>query len=626
MLRFPLLFITLALALPAAAGPFVFRGQLDDGIEPAEGAYALRLTLYPSERAKHPLAGPLELPAVPVSDGRFATEVDFGELAPSLTHGFLEVSVKAADEAGDYVAVGERSRVELKAINACAASWNLAGNALTDPATDFLGTTDASALEIRTRNARSLRIEPSAELSGGAPITANLIGGSHANDMNPGLRGVTIAGGGLPEGDSDPFFADEGPNLVSGHFGAVGGGFDNHAGAYSVTAGGINNRAVFDGSSIGGGVRNLAGAPYASIGGGTENIVNGSYATIGGGNNNLVDGDRGFVGAGAFNTAVEEAVASGGRDNRAAALGTAIGGGEDNLAAASYATIPGGLNNWALGAYAIAAGGTNNCAGADFSFAAGFGAKVRPGTSAGVGPCGGLTYPGGDGDIGSFVWADSSGGAFASTGPDQFAIRARGGVHLASSTSLFFGADARQAINLFNASYGVGVQSGTTYFRSGSRFAFFEDGVHSDTALDPGAGGKLLMTLNASDPQTPQGVVRAQMFVPVSDREAKTGFAPVDPLDVLARVLELPLSEWRYKSAPDARHIGPTAQDFHAAFGLNGADDKAIATVDADGVMLAALQGLNVRLEAENAQLRAALGALDARIQSLEESLGCPRR
>ena len=39
------------------------------------------------------------------------------------------------------------------------------------------------------------------------------------------------------------------------------------------------------------------------------------------------------------------------------------------------------------------------------------------------------------------------------------------------------------------------------------------------------------------------------------------------------------------------RHIGPVAQDFRAAFDL-GADDKTIATVDADGVALAAIQGL----------------------------------
>ena len=66
------------------------------------------------------------------------------------------------------------------------------------------------------------------------------------------------------------------------------------------------------------------------------------------------------------------------------------------------------------------------------------------------------------------------------------------------------------------------------------------------------------------------------------------------------------------------------AQDFHAAFGI-GPDDKHIATVDADGVALAAIQGLNEKvevrsqrsedriqkLEAENAELKARLEKLE---------------
>jgi hypothetical protein len=59
-------------------------------------------------------------------------------------------------------------------------------------------------------------------------------------------------------------------------------------------------------------------------------------------------------------------------------------------------------------------------------------------------------------------------------------------------------------------------------------------------------------------------------------------------------------SPWRLVPAPTfspARHIGPMAQDFHAAFGLDGTDDKHIATVDADGAALAAIQGLNAKVE-----------------------------
>ena len=48
--------------------------------------------------------------------------------------------------------------------------------------------------------------------------------------------------------------------------------------------------------------------------------------------------------------------------------------------------------------------------------------------------------------------------------------------------------------------------------------------------------------------------------------------------------------------------MGPMAQDFSAAFGL-GEDDKHISTVDADGVALAAIQGLHQQLQTKIRQL-----------------------
>ena len=62
-------------------------------------------------------------------------------------------------------------------------------------------------------------------------------------------------------------------------------------------------------------------------------------------------------------------------------------------------------------------------------------------------------------------------------------------------------------------------------------------------------------------------------------------------------------------------HLGPMAEDFKAAFDLAG-DGKSIATVDADGVALAAIQGLNQKLEAENAALREELKALRKLVES----------
>ena len=84
---------------------------------------------------------------------------------------------------------------------------------------------------------------------------------------------------------------------------------------------------------------------------------------------------------------------------------------------------------------------------------------------------------------------------------------------------------------------------------------------------------------------------------------------PVDGFAVLESLAALPISTWNYKSEPPTvRHLGPMAQDFMAAFGL-GDDDRKINMVDANGVVMVAIQALHRRLqalEAEVAALRAA--------------------
>jgi len=117
------------------------------------------------------------------------------------------------------------------------------------------------------------------------------------------------------------------------------------------------------------------------------------------------------------------------------------------------------------------------------------------------------------------------------------------------------------------------------------------------------------------------GDVSAYSFNTTSDRNAKENFAAVDPREVLARVSALPISKWNLKVDPCAQHIGPMAQDFYAAFGT-GSDDKHIATVDADGVALAAIQGLNQKLieelnrrDAENAELKKRLDLLEQMVR-----------
>lgn len=110
----------------------------------------------------------------------------------------------------------------------------------------------------------------------------------------------------------------------------------------------------------------------------------------------------------------------------------------------------------------------------------------------------------------------------------------------------------------------------------------------------------------------------------VSDRSLKENLEPVDGRDILSRVARLPITTWNYLSQEASiRHMGPMAQDFYAAFGL-GEDDVSIATLDLDGVALAAIQGLAEiveeqserieQLETQNASLEERLAALEARL------------
>jgi hypothetical protein len=108
---------------------------------------------------------------------------------------------------------------------------------------------------------------------------------------------------------------------------------------------------------------------------------------------------------------------------------------------------------------------------------------------------------------------------------------------------------------------------------------------------------------------------------PISDRNRKENFDPVDPSMVLETLAQVPISTWNYTfESTDVRHIGPMAQDFMAAFSV-GATDKAIFTIDADGVALASIQALYGQLqevEADKAALQTQVDRLEARLAALE--------
>ena len=90
---------------------------------------------------------------------------------------------------------------------------------------------------------------------------------------------------------------------------------------------------------------------------------------------------------------------------------------------------------------------------------------------------------------------------------------------------------------------------------------------------------------------------------PSSDRNLKANFTAVNPRLILDKLVAIPVQTWNYKSDSETvRHIGVMAQDFRSAFNL-GIDDKHISTVDADGVALAAIQGLYQMMQEKNRQI-----------------------
>jgi hypothetical protein len=238
-----------------------------------------------------------------------------------------------------------------------------------------------------------------------------------------------------------------------------------------------------------------------------------------------------------------------------------VGGGSSNVASGSNATIAGGSLNTATGSAATIAGGSSNAAGGQYAIVAGGLSSSAPANhSFAAGRRAKATT------TGSFIWADSQDFDFQPSVNNFFGARATGGV-----------------------GFTVAINAG--------------GGVSQFCNLLP-------------------GVVSWQC---TSDRNAKENFVAVDSKKVLEQLVAMPLSTWNFKGAdPAVRLLGPTAQDFKAAFGL-GNDDKSIIATNLHGVALAAIQGLNAIVEANEAKVKALLADKDEELRAQRRELATLR-
>ncbi len=341
-------------------------------------------------------------------------------------------------------------------------------------------------------------------------------------------------------------------------------------------ASGFLNRVTDNYGIVSGGYGNRAGDDagttgdtlYATVGGGVLNVADGLAATVGGGAGNRAGGP--------------DAVVAGGDGNSATGEYATIAGGRLNIALAEGATIGGGYSNYSNGINAAVGGGRDNSAN-------GYYATVGGGAHNSV-DANYATVPGGyyndasqpytlaagrrahADNQGAFVWADSNDFDFTAGASNQFRARSTGGV---------------QFVLAINA-------SGTpTYSCSASN---------------------------------------GNPWACSSDRNVKENVVQADARTILDRLAQVPIYHWNAIGVdPSNQHLGPMAQDFYAAFQL-GIDDKAISTIDLDGVALASIQALHreaqekdaeiAALKAETTAQRDKLAALEARLDALDLTAG----
>jgi len=565
---------------------FTYQGQLKSGGAGVTGPCEMAFRLYDAVTAGNPIGSPITQ-TVTVNAGLFTTQLDFGASAFNGQGRWLETAVKCGSDAV-FTALSRQALTPAPyALYATSASWS----GLSGIPAGFADGIDNDTVYT-------------------AGVGLDLTGNQFMVESGYRLPQSCLAGQ-IPEwngltsrwscgtDNNTTYTAGSGLALVGTEFSVTGAPWSGLTGVPAGFADGIDD-AGSDWHLIG----NAGTNPTTNFIGTTDNQplvfkVNSQQVfrlepnvnspnIIGGRNNNSVTNAHGAtISGGGANSNPNEVTANfgtigGGYSNVVSGSLATIGGGTDNTVGSYGATIAGGCGNEASAAGAVVGGGGCFDGGYSGNDATGVGSTVSGGISneangyaAAVGGGksnwvdGDYSFAAGyrakntnDTHDGVFIFADSNSFDFYSSAANQFRVRSTGGAQFVTAID-----------GSGNPIAGVQVAAG---------------------------GGS---------------------WTSLSDRNFKSNFADVDGRAVLKAVAEMPIQTWNYIAQNESiRHIGPMAQDFYAAFGV-GEDDTHITTVDADGVALAALQGLNeivrekeariIALEEHNAALEARLTALE---------------
>jgi len=581
---------------------FTYQGRLQNNGSPANGLYDFKFNIIDAPSGGTILAPTIITNAIAVSNGLFAVTMDFGQgifIGPAR---WLEITV-SSNSVNNFFTLGPRQQIlpTPYAIFAGIAN-NVSG---TVSATQVSGSLAQSQL-------------PATVVTNG-PNGVNLSGNLNLPAQTDS-SGIIYAGGqALLHGDSlFNFFA--GPN--AGNLTMSGGnnsGFgyqalNSNTTGTNNTANGVNvlrdNTSGYDNTALGydslcfntTGFDNTAGGGHALYSNttGVENTAFGFDALIFNttGYDNTANGAVAlyFNTTGSFNTANgSSALVSNTTGSENTATGESALGGNIN-----------GSNNVADGAGALASNTSGNYNTADGANALLLNTVGYYNTANG---CNALYYN----TNGGYNTANGYAALYSNTsGLNDTAVGAQ---------ALYLNTIGYNNIGIGNYALGqvkTGVNNIAIGYQAGYNFTGTEFG-NIDIGNVGVAGENNIVRIGSGQTKVifPAGsTVYTGSVALTSDRNAKENFIAINTRAVLDKVATLPVTQWNYKTdSKSDQHIGPMAQDFQAAFGLDGNDDKHISVVDESGVALAAIQGLNQKVNEKNAEIQ----EMKARLEKLEQ-------
>ncbi len=256
-----------SLAQTPLTSEWAYQGSLSFDGMPLNETVDLQFTLWDADTSGNQIGTMLAAVAVPVVDGRFTVQLDFGVNAFNGDARWLEIAVARIDTS--FVSLSPRQPVTVVpyALQTRGFVMDQFGNAIVGP---FEGNR-ATGLRSTVSGGDNNEARSGGTVSGGSGNTAwssSAIGGGSSNSAAALAGNSAIAGG---RG-----------NTSSGAFGVIGGGEDNS----------VSDRFAL----VAGGEENVASNRYAVVGGGRNNTASGLGAVVPGGENNVASRDYTFAG------------------------------------------------------------------------------------------------------------------------------------------------------------------------------------------------------------------------------------------------------------------------------------------------------------------------------------------